>query len=474
VTAYGTSYEHTPDIRLFVELQAYFDHVDKVLDVRKDVAFESKVVAANYDKATQRWTTNTENGKIARSKYLILATGFAAKRHFPDWPGLDTFKGEIHHSSFWPQGGVNVEGKKVAVVGTGATGIQLSQEVAKTAQEFTLFQRTPNLCLPMRQRKMTAEEQEQRKVMYEKLFKERLSTFAGFPFDFHCKDTFADSAEERAKFYEYLWELGGFNFWIGTYKDVFFDAEANRDHYEWWVKKARERITDPVKRDILAPLEPPHPWGTKRPSLEQDFYETMDQPHVTIVDVNKNAVKEVVPEGIITEDGVLHKLDILALATGFDSLTGGMKNMGLKDINGVELAEKWREGTWSYLGMTCNDFPNMFFLVSHPSPTTAIEVSTSQLTNTLLVWCARSDSLLQRPNLYRCSRRMDRGCHLPHGERGYPAGQRDEGGRERMAQEGQGSQRQIVVPTSQLVVYGRQHSWQAKRTAQLDGGFSCL
>ena len=293
--------------------------------------------------------TKTENGKTARSKYLILATGFAAKRHFPDWKGLDTFKGEIHHSSFWPEGGVDFSGKKVAVVGTGATGIQLSQEVAKTAKEFTLIQRTPNLCLPMKQRKMTKDEQEERKAVYDKLFQERLGTFAGFPFDFHYKDTFTDNAAEREKFYEYLWELGGFNFWIGTYKDVFFDHKANQDHYEFWAKKTRARITDPKKRDILAPLEAPHPFGTKRPSLEQDFYETMDKPHVSIVDVNETPIREIVPEGIITEDGKLHELDILALATGFDSVTGGMKSMGLKDINGIELADKWKEGTWSYL-----------------------------------------------------------------------------------------------------------------------------
>ena len=139
--------------------------------------------------------------------------------------------------------------------------------------------------------------------------------------------------------------------------------------YNFWFYKTRARITDPAKRDILCPVQQPHPWGTKRPSLEQDFYEQMDKPHVTLIDINKNPVAEVVPEGIVTEDGKLHELDILALATGFDSVTGGMKNMGLKDVNGVDLSDKWKEGTWSYLGLTCAGYPNMFFLYGAQGPT---------------------------------------------------------------------------------------------------------
>jgi cation diffusion facilitator CzcD-associated flavoprotein CzcO len=212
------------------ELRKYFDHVDEQLDIRKDVSFGCTVNEATYNKETNQWTMKTENGKVARSKYLIIATGFAAKRYFPDWKGLDKFKGEMHHSSYWPQGGVDVAGKKVAIVGTGATGIQMSQEIAKTAGELTVFIRTPNLCLPMKQRKMTATEQEKRKELYEDLFKERLNTFAGFPYTFLDQRTLLDSPDERGKFFEYLWERGGFNFWLGTYKDAYSSDPANREH----------------------------------------------------------------------------------------------------------------------------------------------------------------------------------------------------------------------------------------------------
>ncbi|KAF6220516.1 hypothetical protein HO133_002949 [Letharia lupina] len=351
------------------ELRRYFDHVEQQLQVKKDVVFESAVVSSEWDEKRPGWTVKTEDGKTARCRYLILATGFAAKRNFPDWPGLDTFEGAIHHSSFWPEEDVDVAGKKVAVIGTGSTGIQIAQECAKRAKELTVFQRTPNLCLPMQQASLTSKEQEDRKFDYEQFFRDRKSTFAGFPFDYIQKNTLDDSSEEREKFFEQLWEEGGFKLWLATYKDMLYDKEANRHHYDFWAKKTRARITDPAIADILAPLEPPHAFGTKRPSLEQDFYEQFNKPNVHVIDVNKNPVIEVRPRGLVTADGKLHEVDLIALATGFDSVTGGMKNMGLKDINGKPLAEKWAMGTWSYLGTTCNGFPNMFFLYGAQGPT---------------------------------------------------------------------------------------------------------
>lgn len=271
---------------------------------------------------------------------------------------MDKFEGEIHHSSFWPASGVDVKGKRVAVIGTGSTGIQIAQETSKTAASMTNFVRTPNLCLPMQQQDLTKEEQDRRKQAdYDKIFKHRLNTFAGFQYDYIEKNTYDDSPEEREAFYEKLFEAGGFEFWLANYKDLLFDNKANRAAYDFWAKKTRARITDPVKRDILAPLEPPHAFGTKRPSLEQNYYELLDRPENKVVDVNKTPIKEITEKGIVTSDGKLHEFDVIALATGFDSVTGGMKNMGLKDVDGVELAEKWKQGTYSYLGMTVSGYP---------------------------------------------------------------------------------------------------------------------
>lgn len=371
------------------ELRRYFDHVEEQLQIKKDVMFESAVISSEWDENRSGWIVKTEDGKTARCRYLILATGFAAKRHFPDWKGLETFEGTMHHSSFWPEEGIDVSGKKVAVIGTGSTGIQISQECAKKAKDLTVFQRTPNLCLPMQQTDLTAKEQEDRKDDYAQFFRDRLTTFAGFPFDFVQKNTAEDSPEEREKLFEQLWEEGGFKFWLATYKDMLFDKEANRHHYDFWAKKTRARINDPAIADVLAPLEPPHAFGTKRPSLEQDFYEQFNKPNVHVVDVKNNPVVEVCPRGLVTADGKLHEVELIALATGFDSVTGGMKNMGLKDINGKPLAEKWAMGTWSYLGTTCNGFPNMFFLYGAQGPTafsngpTCVEVQGDWIVDTI-------------------------------------------------------------------------------------------
>lgn len=341
----------------FNELREYFIHVENTLDVKKDVSFNTRVIGSQFDNESKMWTVKTEDGRTARCKYLINAIGFAAKRHFPDWKGLTDFKGELHHSSFWPDEGVDVKGKRVAVIGTGSTGIQIAQETAKDAASVTVFQRTPNLCLPMRQRDLTKEEQQNAKGEYPEIYRNRLTTFAGFSYDFVEKNTFDDNEEQREKFYEELWEEGGFKFWLANYKDLLFDSKANDQAYNFWAKKTRARIADPRKRDILAPLKAPHAWGTKRPSLEQNFYEMMDRAENDVVNVRETPITEFTETGIVTSDGKLREFDIIALATGFDSVTGGMKNMGLKDTEGKDLGERWKNGTWTYLGMTCNGFP---------------------------------------------------------------------------------------------------------------------
>ncbi|KAG9991680.1 FAD/NAD(P)-binding domain-containing protein, partial [Aureobasidium melanogenum] len=353
----------------FNELRDYFIHVENTLDIKKDVSFNTRVIGSQFDNESKMWTVKTEDGRTAKCKYLINAIGFAAKRHFPDWNGLTDFKGELHHSSFWPDEGVDVKGKRVAVIGTGSTGIQIAQETAKDAASVTVFQRTPNLCLPMRQRDLTKEEQQNAKGEYPEIYRNRLTTFAGFSYDFVEKNTFDDNEEQRQKFYEELWEEGGFKFWLANYKDLLFDSKANDQAYNFWAKKTRARIADPRKRDILAPLKAPHAWGTKRPSLEQNFYELMDRAENDVVNVRETPITEFTETGIVTSDGKLREFDIIALATGFDSVTGGMKNMGLKDTEGKDLGERWKNGTWTYLGMTCNGFPNMFFLYGAQGPT---------------------------------------------------------------------------------------------------------
>ncbi|KAK4895591.1 hypothetical protein LTR27_006374 [Elasticomyces elasticus] len=351
------------------ELKRYFQHVDKCLDISKDVLYEHKVVSASFDPAVDKWRLVCENGTRITARFFLGCLGFAAKRYFPDWPGLDEFKGYVCHSSFWPSEGVDMKGKRVAVIGTGATGIQIAQEAAKEAGHLTCFVRTPNICIPMQQGPVDAEmAKKDLETIHGKLNVDRYDNAAGFLYSNPTKGVFDDPPDVREAVFEEAWRLGGFRI-LFCYTDIITDQRANDEAYNFWMRKRRAEIQDPVKRDILAPEVQPHPFGGKRPSLEQDYYKQMDKPHVTIVPVKNNPITRVTEKGIVTEDGVLHEVDIIALATGFDSVTGGLKDLELHGLNGEVLSEKWRLGTYTYLGMTVANFPNFLFTYGPQSPT---------------------------------------------------------------------------------------------------------
>jgi cation diffusion facilitator CzcD-associated flavoprotein CzcO len=353
----------------YEELRAYFAHVDKVLDIKKDCAFDSVVVDAQFNENEGKWSDATADGRMAKAKFLVVAAGFAAKRYIPDFKGIDTFKGIIHHSSFWPEEGVDVRGKRCAVIGTGASGVQISQEWGPTVGSLKVFQRTPNLAVPMGKKPLTHEEQQNAKKHYPRLYELRERCFGGFLFSWHEKNTFEDSEEDQEAYYQKLWDHGGFAYWLGNYKDMLFDLKANRRAYDFWAKNVRNRIGDPRKRDLLAPLEPPHPFGVKRPCLEQNFYEQFNRPNVDIIDINKTSIVEFKPTGILTSDGTLHEFDVIAIATGFDIVTGGMTHMGLKNVNGTALQDEWKAAAHTYLGTTVSGYPNMFHLYGPHGPT---------------------------------------------------------------------------------------------------------
>jgi cation diffusion facilitator CzcD-associated flavoprotein CzcO len=194
---------------------------------------------------------------------------------------MNEYKGECHHTSVWPQQGLNYHGKKVAVIGTGATGVQAIQEIGPHVSHLTVFQRTPNLCLPMRQQPLDVDIQLKDKATYASAFKLRLETFAGFTFGFRKANIFDDTPEARRAFYEELWERGGFHFWLSTYQDMFFDKKGNDTAYDFWREKTCARLTSTAMKDKLAPQIAPHTFGTKRPSLEQRYLEVFNQPTST-------------------------------------------------------------------------------------------------------------------------------------------------------------------------------------------------
>lgn len=232
---------------------------------------------------------------------------------------MDKFKGVVHHSSFWPEEEVDVKNKRCAIIGTGASGVQMVQAWGPKAGDLKVFQRTPNLAVPMRKRDLTVEEQERNKHFYPEMFRYREANFAGFLYDWCERNTFDDTPEEREAFYEGVWKDGGFRYWVALYKDNLFNADANKESYKFWAKKTRARVGDPETRNLLAPLDMPHYFGIKRPCLEQTYYEQFNRESVHLVNIKNNGIKEFSETGITLEDGTHHEFDVIAFATGFVS-----------------------------------------------------------------------------------------------------------------------------------------------------------
>ncbi|RAK96964.1 flavin-containing monooxygenase [Aspergillus ibericus CBS 121593] len=350
------------------ELRRYFAHVEKKLHIKKEVEFQTRVVKAQFLREKSRWRIETQDGRVTESQFFLTCVGTSAKRYTPDFPGVEHFKGAIHHSSRWPREGVNVRGKKVAVIGTGSTGVQLIQEWAREADTLTVFQRTPNLALPMRQLQLPPE-QDFMKTVYPHVFRDRERTFAGTGFEPVPKGTWEVSPEEREALYEANWKKGGFHLLIGSYFDSFLDQKANRLLYDFWARKTRPRIHDPKKRDLLVPKEPPHPFGAKRGSLEENYFEVFNQPNVHLVNLREDHIVEFKSHGIVTSSGAFHELDAVAFATGYDAVTGSLINLGLRNTEGKSLEEEWKDSAKTYLGLTISGYPNMFVMYGVHGPT---------------------------------------------------------------------------------------------------------
>lgn len=306
---------------------------------------------------------------------------------------MDAFGGELHHTSFWPQDRrVDMAGKRCAVIGTGASGVQVAQTwgaAGAGAASLTVFQRTPNLALPMGRRALSREEQERDKKWYPALMTARERTFTGFLFDWVERRTADDDTAAREAVYAAAWRAGGFQPWLAIHKDYLFDAAANREAYAYWARQTRARIRDARKRDLLAPLDMPHAYGIKRPALEDGYYEALDRDAVELVDVGANPIREFTATGIRMADGTHREFDVVAVATGFDFVTGGasrararprlplradpsravMTQLGLESTRGTLLADEWSTGAVTYLGTTVPGYPNMFHLYGAHGPT---------------------------------------------------------------------------------------------------------
>lgn len=303
------------------EIRQYIAHAAQTLDLRKDTVFGARVNEARFDQGTSKWTIKTEAGHVAIAQHIILATGLFYRNLVPGYEGVEQYQGRLEHTAAWPNS-IETKGKKIAVIGAGATGIQVVQELSKEASELTLLLRRPSYCLPMVQRRLSREEQVAGYAYFPALFDAGRKSMMGMPAKGPGCGVLDASPKEREARFEKLWEAGGFNFLTRNFNDFLVNKEANRVVYDFWAKKTRARFTDKSKADIMAPLEPPYPFGTKRQPLEQDYYECLDQPHVNIVDLNKTSIKRFTTNGLLLSDEVEREYDIVVLATGFDTVNG--------------------------------------------------------------------------------------------------------------------------------------------------------
>ncbi|KAE8140577.1 hypothetical protein BDV38DRAFT_239922 [Aspergillus pseudotamarii] len=349
------------------ELRRYFEHVDRVLELSKDTYFNTVVSECRFDSGSGLWIVHTSTGIRATCKYLIAATGSSYKKYFPDYPGLNQYKGQLVHSAAYPDN-LNVTGKKVGIVGNGASGLQIVQELAKEDCELTVFIRTPCFALPMKQRKISPEESEMMKGYYDAIFDRCYKSVTGFPHNTKPQATSTASPEERKAIFDQLWQRGGYSFLVSNYYDFLLNEEANSIFYNYWVQQVRARMTDQKKMDLVAPLKQTYLVGTKRPSLEQDYYEMIDRENVVLHDLKKAPILEFDETGVVTAEG--HRdLDIVIFATGYDAVTGSLLDLGIEDRNQVSLSEKWKDGTATHLGLMIPDAPNLFLVYGPQAPT---------------------------------------------------------------------------------------------------------
>jgi cation diffusion facilitator CzcD-associated flavoprotein CzcO len=373
------------------EMRDYFDFVATRFDLARDIRLQTRVEAARFDESSHRWIVNAthpERGQIEVSaRYFLMATGIASKAYIPPIEGLEDFAGPCHHTSHWPDSGIELDGKRVGLIGTGASGVQVAQVAAKTAAQLTVFQRTPVIAVPMPQRIFTAADQAQlRKESRERLAM-RFKTYAGQEFDFMDISGAGRDEADRKRFFEQLWQAGGLEFWLGGYNDVMADLETNRAAYDFWRSKVHACVRDQATAETLAPATPPHPFGTKRISLEQGYFDIFNQPNVKLVDLKREPIVRVTPSAVDTARGAV-ELDVLILATGFDMVTGGLTQIDIRGTNGITFASKWVNGVSTYHGLMSAGFPNLLFTYGPQAPTAfANGPSSAEMQGEFIVEC---------------------------------------------------------------------------------------
>jgi cation diffusion facilitator CzcD-associated flavoprotein CzcO len=343
------------------EILAYINWVADKLDLRRDVTFSSRVTSARLEETTLRWTVTTDTGEVVTARFCLMATGPLSAAMTPDFPGLDTFAGQIYHTAHWPHEPVDFTSKRVAVIGTGSSGIQSIPIIAEQAEHLYVFQRSPNYSVPAGNRPLDTDELAEIKANYAERRRLSWRSGGGSPHIAYPKPTMDVAAEERRKQFEKRWQLGGVLF-SKTFPDQMIDPAANAEARMFYEEKIRGVIDDPAVADLLIPSD--HPIGTKRICTDTNYFQTFNRPNVTLISVRNTPIEGVVATGIMTADA-LYDVDVIVLATGFDAMTGTLAKIDIAGRAGKRLRDDWEHGPRTYLGLGVDGFPNLF-LISGP------------------------------------------------------------------------------------------------------------
>ena len=344
------------------ETERYLNYVADKFDLRRDIQFNSRVKAAHYQEDTRSWDVILEDGRKYTARFLITAVGVLSAATMPTIPGVATFQGQSCHTHYWPKEPVKFEGKRVAVIGTGATAVQAITEIAKTVGHLTVFQRTPQWCAPLHNSKITKEEMNRIRANYAEIFARCQETYGCFIHATDPRGTFEVTDEEREAFWEKLYGEPGFGIWMGNFRDILTDRQANKLISDFLAKKIRQRVKDPAVAEKLIPKN--HGFGTRRVPLESGYFEVYNQPNVKLIDLTETPIERITPTGIKTSDAE-YEFDIIIYATGFDAITGAFDRIDIRGVDGVSLKAKWADGPQTFLGILVDGFPN-FLMVMGP------------------------------------------------------------------------------------------------------------